>query len=50
MVGDGASTHKKDERHQHRTTGLRVTAFFAEMGVLPIGGVASGRVCACFHA
>ena len=55
MVGDGAFTHKLDyvaklweilnlEGHQNCTTGSRVTTIFLKGGILPIGGVASGRV------
>ena len=58
MVGDGTSSHKIDyvgkfeeiqnlEGHRNRTTGSRVTAILLKGGSLPIGGVASGRVCAC---
>ena len=58
MVGDGASTHKIDyvgkfkeilnfEGHQNRTTGSRVMAILQKGKLLPIGGVAFERVCAC---
>ena len=55
MVEDGASTHKMGyirkvkeilnlERHQNCTTGSRVRAILLKGGILPIGGVALGRV------
>ena len=58
MVEDGASTHKIDyfrkfeeipifEGHSNYITGLRVTAFLLKGEILPIVGVALGRVCAC---
>ena len=58
MVGDGASSHKIDyvervwnilnlEGHQNRITGSRVMAVLLNWWNLPIGEVASGRVCLC---
>ena len=55
MVENGALSHKIDyitifeeilnlEGHQNRNTGSRV---MLKGGILPIGGVASARVCAC---
>ena len=35
------------EGHQNRITGSKVTASLLKEGILPIGGVALGRVCAC---
>ena len=35
------------EGHQHCITGSKVTAILLKGWILPIGGVASGRVCAC---
>jgi hypothetical protein len=57
-VGDCASSHKIDyvtkfkeilnlEGHQNRITGSRVTAILLNGWILPVGEVASGRVCAC---
>ena len=58
MVGDGAFSYKIDyvtifkkilnlEGHLNRITGSRVTAILLNGWILPIGGVLSGRVCAC---
>ena len=58
MVEDGALSHKIDyvaifkeilnlEDYLNRITGSRVTAILLNGWVLPVGGVASGRVCAC---
>ena len=58
LVGDGASSHKIDyvrklygienlEGHQDRITGSRVMAILLNGLILPIGEVATGRVCAC---
>ena len=58
MVGDEASSQKIDyvskfleilnlEGHQNRITGSRVTAILLNGWTSPIGGVASGRACAC---
>ena len=58
MVGDGAFSHKIDwgrifleilnlKRHQNRIVGSKVTAILLNGWVFPIGGVTSGRVCAC---
>ena len=58
MVENGALSHKIDyvaifkeilnlEGHLNRITGSRVTAILLNGWVLPVGGVASGRVCAC---
>ena len=33
--------------HQNRFSGSKVTAILLKGCILPIGGVASGRVCAC---
>ena len=57
MVGDGASTHKIEyvwkfneilnlEGHQNCTIGSRVMGILLKGDILPIGVVASGRVCA----
>ena len=35
------------EGHQNRITGSKVTAILVKGYILPIGGVALGRVCAC---
>ena len=35
------------EGHQNHITGSKVTAILLKGWILPIGGVASGRVCAC---
>ena len=35
------------EGHQNRISGSKVTAILLKGWTLPIGGVASGRVCAC---
>ena len=56
MVGDGALSHKIDyfqeflktlnlKGHQNCTSGSKVTAILLNEWDLPIGGVASGRVC-----
>ena len=54
MVGDGASTHKIDhvKDYQSRRASklhywFKSCGNFAKGGTLPIGGVATGRVCAC---
>ena len=58
MVEDGALSHKIDyvaifkeilnlEGHLNRITGSRVTAILLNGWVLPVGGIALGRVCAC---
>ena len=58
MVGDGASSHKIDyvrkfceilnlEGHHNPISGSKVTAILLKGWILPIGGVALGRVCAC---
>ena len=58
MVEDGAFSHKiyyvaifKEilnlEGHQNRITGSKVMAILLYGWILPIDGVASGRVCAC---
>ena len=57
MVGDGAFSHKRDfvyilkenlnlKWHINRFIGSKVMAILVNMGILPRGGVASGRVCA----
>ena len=57
MVGNGAFSHKKDyvqkcleilnlKGRQNCITGSRVTVILLNGWILPIGGVASGRVCA----
>ena len=57
-VKDGASIYKIDyvyifseilnlERHQNCFIGSKVPAIYLNGGILPIGGVALGRVCAC---
>ena len=57
MVEDGAFSHKIDtkknlvenlnlEGHLNCITGSKVTAILMKGWILPIGGVASGRVCA----
>ena len=35
------------ERHQHCITGSKVRAILGKGQILPVGGVASGGVCAC---
>ena len=56
MVGDGAFSHKIDcnrtileilnlKGHLNRNIGSKVTAILLNRWVLPIGGVAWGRVC-----
>ena len=35
------------EEHQNPISGSKVTAILLKGLILPIGGVASGRVCAC---
>ena len=35
------------EGHLNRFIGSKVTAILVNRGILPSGGVASGRVCAC---
>jgi hypothetical protein len=35
------------EGHQNRITGSKVTAILVKGQILPTGGGASGRVCAC---
>ena len=58
MVEDGAFSLKIDytiifwenlnlEGHPNHITGLKVMAILLHGWILPIGGVASGRVCAC---
>ena len=58
MVKDSSSSYKIDyviviknflnpEGHPNRITGSKVTAILLKGWILPIGGVASGRVCAC---
>ena len=66
MVEDVAFSHKIDyvtnlqeilnpEGQQNRTTGSKVTAILLNGWILPVGGVASGKVCAqpakqaCFY-
>ena len=39
--------YKNTEGHQNRITGSKVTAILLKGWIFPIGGVASGRVCAC---
>ena len=57
MVEDGAFSHKIDyvtiflkilnpEGHPNRNTGSKVTAILLNGWILPVGGVALGRVCA----
>ena len=57
-VKDSSSSYKIDyvivikkflnlKGHQNCITGLRVTAILVKGYILPIGGVASTRVCAC---
>ena len=57
VVKDGAFSHKIDyfsnflevlnlEGHQNRITGSKVMAISLNGWIFPIGGVASGRVCA----
>ena len=38
---------KNPEGHQDPITGSKVTTILLKGMILPIGGVASGRVCAC---
>ena len=55
IVKDCASSHKIEifsenlnlEGHPNRFIGSKATAILLNGGILPIGGVASGRVCAC---
>ena len=58
MVKDSAYSHKIDyvrkvqpilnlKGHPNRTIGSKSTAILVNWWNLPIGGVASGRVCAC---
>ena len=58
MVGDGAFSHKihyngtlkeilNIEGHPNSNTGPRASAILLKGWILPIGEVASGRVCAC---
>ena len=52
MVGDGAFSHKIDLIRKmleilNRIIGSKVTAILLNGWVLPVDGVASGRVCAC---
>ena len=58
MVRDRSSIYKIDyviviknflnpKGHQHPISGLKVMAILLKGWILPIGGVASGRVCAC---
>ena len=58
MVKDGAFSHKIDygliaqeilniKAHLNCLIGSKVTEILMNGGILPIGGVASGRVCAC---
>ena len=58
MVADGAFSHKINcfpyfeeilnlEGHLNRFIGSTVTAILVNGWILPSGGVASGRVCAC---
>ena len=58
MVEDGAFSHKKDyftnfleilnvEGHPNRITGSKFTVILLNGWILPMGGVASGRVGAC---
>ena len=58
VVKDGAFSHKIDyvsicleiqnlEGHFNRFIGSKVTTILVNGGILPSGGVASGRVCAC---
>ena len=53
---DGAFSHKIDyvtifwenlnlEAHLNRITGSKVTAILQKGGILPIDGIASGRIC-----
>ena len=57
-VADGAFSHKTDyvtvfkeilnpEGHPNRIIVSKVTAFFLNGWILPIGGASSGRVCTC---
>ena len=58
MVRDSSSSYKidyvivtknflKSEGHQNYISGSKVTAILLKGWILPIGGAASGRVCAC---
>ena len=58
MVRDGSSSYKIDyviiiknclnsKEPQNRISGSKVTVILLKNWILPIGGVASGRVCAC---
>ena len=58
MVKEGAFSHKIDyvtiskeilnlKGHPNRITGSKVMAILLNGWILPIGGVSSGRVCAC---
>ena len=58
MVEDGAFSHKIDyvtifleilnlEGHPNRITGPKVAAILLNGLILPVGGIASERVCAC---
>ena len=60
IVDDCASSHKINyvnifsqirnlEGHLHRFIGSKVTAILVNGGILPTGGVASRRVCACIY-
>ena len=57
-VRDNTSSYKIDyviviknflnpEGHQNHMSGSTVTAILLKEWILPIGGVASGRICAC---
>ena len=57
-VGDSSSSYTIDyviviktflnpEGHQNPISGSKVTVILLKGWILPIGGVASGRVCAC---
>ena len=35
--------------HQNRNSSSKLTLILLNWWILPIGGVASGRVCACLH-
>ena len=37
------------EGHLNCFIGSKVTAILVNRGILPSGGIASGRVCACLH-
>ena len=58
LYGAASSSYKIDhviviknmlnpEGHQNPISGAKVTVFLLKEWILPIGGVASGRVCAC---